>query len=80
MKKPGLSRVLLDLIGRLPTLPRAKRSTIGAAGLNFRVRYGNGWDPCAMATQRFDQTDLFGEQAIYDGQLEEDENQSNNLC
>ena len=33
---------------RRPTLPQS--STIGAAGLNVRVRDGNGWGPCAIAT------------------------------
>ncbi len=34
-----------------PTLPRARaRSTIGAEGLNFRVRDGIGCFPLAMAT------------------------------
>ena len=46
---PGLS---LILIGRLPTLPHTRAcSTIGAEGLNFRVRDGNGWDPFARITQ-----------------------------
>src|SRR5436189_3326127 len=32
-----------------PTLPRrCQRSTIGARGLNYRVRNGNGCDPSAM--------------------------------
>ncbi len=35
--------------GRRPTLPLL-RSTIGAAGLNFSVRNGKRWDPCAIAT------------------------------
>ena len=39
IKKPGS-----DLLSRLS-------STIGAEGLNFRVRDGNGWDPLAMATR-----------------------------
>src|SRR5688572_11418768 len=35
---------------RRPTLPRSlDRSTIGAAGLNDRVRDGNGCGPCAPA-------------------------------
>src|SRR5687768_9571397 len=35
---------------RRPTLPRSlDRSTIGAAGLNDRVRDGNGCGPCASA-------------------------------
>jgi hypothetical protein len=29
-------------------------STIGAGGLNFRVRDGNGWIPSAMVTRQFD--------------------------
>ena len=34
---------------RRPTLPRPLgRSTIGAAGLNARVRNGNGCGPCAL--------------------------------
>src|SRR5690606_9099625 len=37
---------------RRPTLPGPlDPSTIGAGGLNFRVRNGNGWDPSAMATE-----------------------------
>ena len=36
---------------RRPTLPGAYApSTIGAGGLNFRVRNGNGWFPAANAT------------------------------
>ena len=47
--RPGLS----DLIGRRPTLPHTCAcSTIGAEGLNFRVRDGNGWDPHATITQK----------------------------
>jgi hypothetical protein len=39
-------------IRRRPTLPGSLLpSTIGAGGLNFRVRYGNGCDPSAMATE-----------------------------
>src|SRR5690554_5249429 len=35
-----------------PTLPGPlDPSTIGAGGLNFRVRNGNGWNPSAMATE-----------------------------
>src|SRR5690554_6223241 len=34
---------------RRPTLPLL-RSTIGAAGLNFSVRNGKRWDPCAVTT------------------------------
>ena len=40
-------------IRRRPTLPGTLvPSTIGAGGLNFRVRNGNGCDPSAMATER----------------------------
>jgi hypothetical protein len=39
------------LIRRRPTLPRrCQRSTIGAGGLNCRVRDGNGCDPSARVT------------------------------
>ena len=39
-------------IRRRPTLPGTiVPSTIGAGGLNFRVRNGNGCDPSAMATE-----------------------------
>ena len=39
-------------IRRRPTLPGPlDPSTIGAGGLNFRVRNGNGCDPSAMATE-----------------------------
>ena len=35
-----------------PTLPpRLQGSTIGAGGLNFRVRYGTGCLPSAMTTE-----------------------------
>ncbi len=38
--------------GQLPTLPHTCAcSTIGAEGLNCRVRDGNGWVPLAMVTQ-----------------------------
>src|ERR1700731_2732127 len=40
------------LSGQRPTLPHTRAcSTIGAEGLNFRVRDGNGWDPFARITQ-----------------------------
>ena len=43
---------VLILIGQLPTLPHTRAcSTIGAEGLNFRVRDGNGWNPLATVTQ-----------------------------
>ena len=54
MKKPAgvVAGFLLELIGRCPTLPHTCAcSTIGAEGLNYRVRDGNGWDPLAMITQ-----------------------------
>jgi hypothetical protein len=40
---------LFKHVRRRPTLPRGPpRSTIGAAGLNFRVRNGTGCFPCAI--------------------------------
>src|SRR5208282_5560996 len=53
-KSPNLLvGAFLDLIGRRPTLPHTRAcSTIGAEGLNFRVRDGNGWDPFARITQK----------------------------
>src|SRR5580765_3007929 len=40
---------------RCPTLPRrCQRSTIGAEGLNFRVRNGNGCDPSAMVAGKLE--------------------------
>src|SRR5215217_3347766 len=40
---------------RRPTLPRPLgRSTIGAAGLNGRVRDGNGCGPCALVASEMD--------------------------
>ena len=41
LKKPG-NVLLSHQIG----------STIGAGGLNFRVRHGNGWVPSAMVTRQ----------------------------
>ena len=36
---------------RRPALPvRIQTSTIGSVGLNFRVRYENGWNPYDMIT------------------------------
>ena len=45
------SETALDIkkVRRRPTLPPIG-STIGAGGLNFRVRNGNGWNPSAMIT------------------------------
>ena len=57
IRTPGL----FYLIGQLPTLPHTRAcSTIGAEGLNFRVRDGNGWVPFATVTQKGDQ--LFSDQ------------------
>ena len=51
----------LFLIGQLPTLPHTRAcSTIGAEGLNFRVRDGNGWDPHARITQNLDDMNIDG--------------------
>ena len=36
---------------RLPIFTARRRATIvGTTGLNFRVRYGNGWTPCVINT------------------------------
>ena len=52
-KAPDFTPGLRFLIGQRPTLPHTRAcSTIGAEGLNFRVRDGNGWDPFATITQR----------------------------
>src|SRR6266700_4640242 len=41
----------LNLSRQRPTLPHTYAcSTIGPAGLNFRVRDGNGWNPRGMVT------------------------------
>ena len=48
MKIPGLTKKFR----RRPTLPHScPCSTIGAEGLNFRVRDGNGCLPFAIATE-----------------------------
>ena len=53
-KSPHLELVWafpFNLSRQRPTLPRScPRSTIGAGGLNFRVRDGNGCFPSAMVT------------------------------
>ena len=41
---------LIKKVWQRPTLP-PKGSTIGAEGLNFRVRDGNGWFPFAVVTR-----------------------------
>src|SRR5881409_210497 len=47
-KSPTFSAGLIVLSGQRPTLPPTYAgSTIGAEGLNFRVRDGNGCDPLA---------------------------------
>ena len=49
---PQMGPRSLEEIRRRPTLPGSLLpSTIGAGGLNFRVRNGNGCDPTAMATE-----------------------------
>ena len=50
-KANHVSMIGLYLCRRLPTLPHTFAcSTIGPAGLNFRVRDGNGWIPRGMIT------------------------------
>ncbi|MEY2626315.1 MAG: hypothetical protein RJB08_74 [Actinomycetota bacterium] len=58
-KAPRLRGGLFNrLIRRRPTLPGGlPPSTIGAGGLNCRVRDGNGCDPTAMATENCCQGD-----------------------
>jgi hypothetical protein len=46
-----ISEASLYLMRRRPTLPYTfAHSTIGPAGLNFRVRDGNGWNPRGKIT------------------------------
>src|SRR5579864_7332543 len=53
-KSPSLSAGASDITGQLPTLPHTCAcSTIGAEGLNCRVRDGNGWVPLARVTQNW---------------------------
>jgi hypothetical protein len=55
VKNPASSieRRGLFIIRQRPTLPPGlPGSTIGAVGLNFRVRNGNGCDPYAMAAEK----------------------------
>ena len=50
-KAPFISEWSLYLCRQRPTLPRTfARSTIGPAGLNYRVRDGNGWIPRGKIT------------------------------
>ena len=49
--RPTAGTALLSKCRRRPTLPGPfGPSTIGAGGLNFRVRNGNGWFPAAITT------------------------------
>src|SRR5437763_5283680 len=50
-KATFISECGLYLCRQRPTLPHSfPCSTIGPAGLNFRVRDGNGWNPRGMIT------------------------------
>src|SRR5262245_36949936 len=50
---------------RRPTLPRPlRRSTIGAAGLNCRVRNGTGCGPCALVVSQFLEPGAFSRQRM----------------
>jgi len=50
-KAPSLRGFSQNETRQRPTLPpRLQGSTIGAGGLNFRVRNGNGCDPSAIVT------------------------------
>ncbi len=51
-----ISQTGLYLCRQLPTLPHTFAcSTIGPAGLNFRVRDGNGWNPRGKITDNLEQ-------------------------
>ena len=55
-----------------PTLPQSRPcSTIGAVELNFRVRYGNGWDLYAVVT---------GQSCALSNEVEGNGNPSGCLC
>src|SRR5690242_3298679 len=50
-KAPSFLMEPFRLMRRRPTLPHTfAYSTIGPAGLNFRVRDGNGWNPRGKIT------------------------------
>ena len=52
-QEPRLARLSQNSSWRRPTLPAGyPTSTIGAEGLNCRVRDGNGWFPLALATRK----------------------------
>jgi hypothetical protein len=56
-----LSQRGLYLCRQRPTLPHTFAcSTIGPAGLNFRVRYGNGWIPRGKITDNLSQSLVVG--------------------
>ena len=64
---------LLYIIRRRPTLPhRCQCSTIGAGGLNFRVRDGNGWIPSATATGNFQNRLMYSLSALICATLHRD--------
>ena len=49
------TRAIAFSFWRRPTLEGpCGPTTIGADGLNCRVRYGNGWDPVAMTAKKLD--------------------------
>jgi hypothetical protein len=52
-KRPTIFMIGLYLCRQRPTLPHTFAcSTIGPAGLNFRVRDGNGWNPRGKITDK----------------------------
>ena len=60
-EKPGAGRREKghEKAWRRPTFPRGRpRSIIGAGGLNFRVRNGNGCGPSAIATRQKKRSNL----------------------
>ena len=55
-KADHVSMIGLYLCRQRPTLPHTFAcSTIGPAGLNFRVRDGNGWNPRGKITDNLEQ-------------------------
>ena len=59
-----------SLFWQRPTLPPTQSgSTIGAEGLNFRVRYGIGCDPLAQATRNSDASSIVSTPHTFDCQM-----------